>query len=71
MKSLFSSPGRQSTLVADDVLISENLTGSTSDEFDIIVIQAGTGSCRSCDCKGFVKDDYFTCKCGHHRDQHR
>jgi hypothetical protein len=32
---------------------------------------AGTGSCLSCDCRGFMRSqDKGYCKCGHHWDRH-
>lgn len=33
-------------------------------------LRAGWGSCKSCDCTGYVRDKQPFCRCGHHYNQH-
>lgn len=41
------------------------------DESDETSIEAGYGSCKSCNCKGYKKSkDAGYCECGHHFSQH-
>lgn len=45
----------------------------TIEEPNVVVIEAGYGACRACDCRGYKKGNQpsFCGTCSHHFSQHR
>jgi len=49
-----------------------SMVNSVSAVLDREEVVAGWGSCKSCDCSGYVSSgDGKTCNCGHHFSRHR
>jgi hypothetical protein len=48
---------------------SRTQAGTVIVEDDHVVI-AGWGSCKSCDCRGYIRKKPDICECGHHFSQH-